>query len=104
MTVCVHHPCPCLQIYLLIQVFGDFSCCDSLVEIHPSIDFSKFHGTETRRNVVDRWLWTWKLLRANSVKPIHSIRFKYRNNPQRERSKVVFPEFAYSHIRSSRSK
>ena len=66
--------------YSKFQVFGDFSCCDSLVEIHPSIDFSKFHGNETRRNVVDRWLWTWRLLRANSVKPIHSIRFKYRNN------------------------
>nr|POE99016.1 hypothetical protein CFP56_40855 [Quercus suber] len=28
-----------------------------------------------------------RLLRANSAKPIHSIRFKYRNNPERQRPK-----------------
>ena len=33
-------------------------------------------------------------MRSNSVKPIHGIiRLKYRNNPQRERPKVVFPAF-----------
>ena len=45
-----------------------------------------------------------RLLRANLVKPIHSIRFKYRNKPQRERPKVVFPAFAYSHIPNSSSR
>ena len=33
--------------YSKFKVFGDFSYCDSLVEIHPSVDFSKFYGTET---------------------------------------------------------
>ena len=83
--------------YSKFQVFGGFSCCESLVEIHPSIDFRKFHGTETSRNVVDRWLCTWRLLRDNSAKPM-PIRFKNRNNPQRHRPKRK-AQSGFSYIR-----
>ena len=92
--------------YSKFLVFGDFSCCDSLVEIHPSIDFSKFHATETMLLIDGCVLGgCWGLIRLSPYTASDlSIGTTQRGTDLRERPKVVFLAFAYSHIRSSSSR